>query len=285
MAVRQDEDLNFLYQCSSTELNNLVLCLTQDTMGIKRFNEELTNSKEYKLYYPFHKKYLDLIIEEIQRYGGNSIVNLLRLKRGVKYKEILIDVCDKLKIEYPKKSSTVQIEDNLIYQLTSRIIEGLKKDEKKQFFKYIFEDSEQENIDNLSVQQLFEKTRTTIRNGGDKALRLTSFVVDSVLKGFFKDKLASGVGTVAGTAAVNGAALSYSAAIPAAALGPIVVIATAIGGSIWATISISGPAYRVTIPVVLNIIYLRRKKAVDAIKGIITSDDEDQYELKDSDFY
>ncbi|ULJ68590.1 DUF3944 domain-containing protein [Wielerella bovis] len=82
MAYRDDAGLNFLGTLSSEELNDLVNILIYDKDGDARFTEGLTISDNYKKYKPNHKMYWKEIAEEIQLFGGNTIVNLLfRFKR------------------------------------------------------------------------------------------------------------------------------------------------------------------------------------------------------------
>ena len=57
MAYRHDPDLEFLGKMKSSELNELVLCLTHDKDGSARLTEELTMSDTYKKYAPDHSKY------------------------------------------------------------------------------------------------------------------------------------------------------------------------------------------------------------------------------------
>ncbi|EQB5522606.1 GTP-binding protein, partial [Campylobacter jejuni] len=49
-----------------------------DKDGKVRFTEELTNNDLYKKHYPDHKEYIELILEEFQKFGGNSILNIFR---------------------------------------------------------------------------------------------------------------------------------------------------------------------------------------------------------------
>ncbi|EQB9605058.1 DUF3944 domain-containing protein [Campylobacter jejuni] len=95
MAYRYDKDLEFLKELSSPELDELVKILTHDKDGKVRFTEELTNNDLYKKYYSDHKEYIELILEEFQKFGGNSILNIFR-GGGVLYNEILRDVAKKL---------------------------------------------------------------------------------------------------------------------------------------------------------------------------------------------
>jgi len=105
MAYRNDNDLEFLQNLKSSDLNDLVETLIYDKDGEKRYTEELSEADRYKQYNPEHIKYWKDIAEELQRFGGNSFVNVLRLGEGVLYKEILMDVCDKLKDKFANENS------------------------------------------------------------------------------------------------------------------------------------------------------------------------------------
>lgn len=102
MAVyRNDPDLNLLGQCSNEELQLLVSILTTDPRdGDTRWTEGLTSTPEYRLLAPDHRRYWQLIAAELQRYGANTLASLVRLGQGVTYREILVDVCDKLDVNY-----------------------------------------------------------------------------------------------------------------------------------------------------------------------------------------
>jgi len=97
-AYREDPDLEFLRYCDNDDLDVLHKYLTQDEDGYERLTEWLTYNERYKKYYPDHQKYWDLIAEELQLYGGNTVMNLARGK-GIPYREILMDVCDKMDVD------------------------------------------------------------------------------------------------------------------------------------------------------------------------------------------
>ena len=113
MSYRYDEDLEFLKQIDSKDLDDLVYVLTHDKDGETRFTEELTTNENYKKFFPEHNKYWEDIAAELQCYGGNTFATIFRGGKGVEYKEILIDVCDKLKVNFNKDSSIETIETNL----------------------------------------------------------------------------------------------------------------------------------------------------------------------------
>ncbi len=109
MAYRYDSDLEFLKRLSSSDLKDLFDALVYDKDGEKRFTEGLTLSEEYKRHGNDYAKYPERIAEELQYYGSNSFASFIK-GEGVLYKEILCDVCDKLKVNYNKKTETTLIE-------------------------------------------------------------------------------------------------------------------------------------------------------------------------------
>src|SRR6266480_2780872 len=98
MKYRKDSDLEFFKDCSASDLDPLVLILTRDKEGMPRWTEQLTSHPRFQQCTPNHKKYWELIAAELQCFGANTVVtHVLRGGQGVLYREILMDVCNKLK--------------------------------------------------------------------------------------------------------------------------------------------------------------------------------------------
>jgi len=238
MAYRHDEDLKFLQKLESKDLEQLVEILIYDKDGEKRYTEELSESKGYKEYYPDHAKYWQDIVEELQRFGGNSFANILRLGKGVLYKEILTDVCDKLKVNYNKNSSVEKIETNLLMKILEDALEKMSNEERKELAKSIG----LKNTQNFSAQAMTGIFQAVFRAGGFKSYQLTVIIVNAILKALIGRGLSLGAN----------AALTRTMAI---LTGPIGWVIT----GLWTAIDIAGPAYRVTIPAVIEISALRQK--------------------------
>jgi len=238
MAYREDKDLEFLQHLKSSDLNDLVETLIYDKDGEKRYSEELSESCNYKRYKPEHVKYWKDIAEELQRYGGNSFVNVLRLGEGVLYKEILMDVCDKLKVNYNKKSSTEIIETNLLMKIIEDALEKMSPEEIKE----LAESIGLKNTQGFTPQAMTGIFQAIFRAGGFKSYQLTLIIVNAILKIIIGRGLSFGAN----------AALTRTMAI---LTGPIGWVIT----GLWTAIDIAGPAYRVTIPAVIEIAALRQK--------------------------
>lgn len=249
MAYRYDPDLEFLGTCSSAELNDLANLITHDKDNSSRWTETLTTNERYKRYYPEHAQYWREIAEEIQLFGGNTFANLFRLGEGVLYKEILCDVCDKMKVNYNKKSSTQYIENNLLMKILEQTLDKMSPEELKEFSLTF----DLENINEITPQALTTAFIAIFRAGGFRSYQLTLIIVNAISRALIGKGL---------TFATN-ASLTKAAALIS---GPIGWTVTAL----WTAIDISGTAYRVTIPAVIQIAFLRKlvenRKAIEQEK-------------------
>ena len=117
MAYRNDPDLEFLGNVSSADLDALVRILTEDDDGDGRLTERLTTNDLYNANYPDHQAYWKLIAAEIQCFGANTFATMLRGGEGVLYREVLTDVCDKVKADYNSGTSVETIEDDLLMKV------------------------------------------------------------------------------------------------------------------------------------------------------------------------
>lgn len=238
MAYRADEGLFFLKKMKSKDLNHLVHCLTRGKDGELLITEDLTTSDEYIACFPNHIKYVNLIIAELQCYGANTIATMFRGGEGVLYKEILIDVCNKLKVTFNETSSISLIEDNLLKKLFKNTIDKMSKKERIQFAQSMGI----KNISDFSSQMLFSTFLTAFNMGGFASYQYTVIIANAVMRGLF--------GT--GISFAGNAALTKGMSI---LTGPIGWIVT----GIWTAIDIASPASRVTIPAVIQIATLRKQ--------------------------
>lgn len=238
MAYRYDSDLQFLGSMGSEDLGDLVYCLTHDRDGDARLTEELTMSDLYKQHSPDHQKYWELIAAEIQCFGANTFATMLRGGKGVEYKEVLMDVCDKMKVNYNKDSSTEKIEGNLLMKILTDALEKMSPDELKE----LAEATGVKNTSGITAETMVGVFQAVFRAGGFKSYQLTLIIVNVVLKAL--------IGR--GLSLAGNAALTRTMAI---LTGPIGWVIT----GLWTAIDIAGAAYRVTIPAVIQVAALRQK--------------------------
>lgn len=234
---RNDPDLNLLGQCSNEELQLLVFILTTDPRdGATRWTESLTGTPEYRLLAPEHRRYWQLIAAELQRYGANTLVSMARLGRGVTYREILGDVCDKLDVNYNPKSTTETIELYLLMKVLEKSLDQMTPDELEAFSRTM-----QLDLTSPTPQLILIAVQAAIRTSSLAALELATMLSASII---------SSLGGIAtwGTVVVASRALSVLA-------GPVAIVLS----SVWMISDIAGPAYRVTIPACIIIAWLRQQ--------------------------
>lgn len=218
MSYRYDNDLEFLGKCTNEELKELFNILVYDPKdGEERFSSTLTLSDEYKKYGTDYSKYWKRIAEELQLYGGNTIVNnIIRFGSGVTYREILEDVAKNLKVTYTKSSSTQEIEDSILEKVLFEIFSKISEDEAKKLFSEFSDDE-------LVLKNLNTSLGVNGAPWGKIGLSLVNKGLTRVVGGLLT--------------------------------GPIGLVLNA-----WIVADIAGPATRVTVPAVMLIATLRKKK-------------------------
>lgn len=224
----EDKDLKFLSECNNDQLRVLTDYLVFDPKdGSKRLTENLSSTKEFAACYPNNiKGMLPQVIDEFQKFGGNTFVNLFR-GHGVGYREILEDVCGRYKVNYNKSNTTEQVETYLLQKVLITTIEKMSE----------------EDIKHLNANYDKEKLMKAIIEGngmGPAFLGMAAVLISQLSKA-----------AAAKLAAVVGGALAGR--IVAMANPVLALIAT-----VWQVNDIAGPAYRVTVPFVLTVSYFRK---------------------------
>ena len=238
MAYREDDDLLFLQEMSSEDLDDLVDCLTKDKDGSIRLTEELTSSDAYKRHHPNHTKYWDLIAAELQCFGANSFATMFRGGKGVLYREVLEDVCEKTKVNFKKGQAIASIEEQLLLKIFGDAVEKMTDAERAEFSKQAGLGA----VKTFSAEGLTAAALIAFKAGGFQSYRLTLFVVNAVSKAMLG----------------RGLALAANASM-ARALG---VLSGPVGWGLtaaWTAVDVAAPAFRVTLPAVVYVALLRKK--------------------------
>ncbi|HBE9179826.1 oxidoreductase [Serratia fonticola] len=234
---RIDPDLTFLGQCTNDDLGALVSVLTHDTKdGKKRWSESLTSTPEYSLFYPDHQKYWTAIGAELQAFGANSLATLTRRNKGVLYRELLTDVCKKLKVNVNKDSTIETIELNMLLKVMEKSLSKMTEEELQQLSQDM-----QLNLNNPTPSLILIAVQTAILTSGVAALEMATLAAISVINAL------GGIATM-GAYFVAQRALTVLA-------GPIGLTLS----SAWLIADVTGPAYRVTVPACIIVAYLRQK--------------------------
>ena len=156
---------------------------------------------------------------------------------GVLYREFLTDACNKMKVNYNSSASVEVIEMNLLMKILTDSIEKMNTEDLRK----IVEDLNLKTTD-LSQQAVIAALQAGVRFSGFFAYQMALIVANQVAKALIGRGL---------SLAAN-AGLTRTISVFA---GPIGWVLT----GLWTLIDIAGPAYRVTIPCVIQVAFLRAK--------------------------
>lgn len=230
MTYREDKDLEFLGDgLQSLDFNDLVQCIVYDSDGKKRHNEQLTDHPLYKAHYPDHVKYWKEIAAEIQLYAGDWFVNRFRNGKGILYAEIVSDVAKHLKVKFNKNASVEEIEHAILNETLKNALAAISDSDAIAL-------AEKLNIHDISTDAKKAILREFSKNGSTLSFLVGMIGANFAWRGMFGASIAS-VSSIAWLATP----------ITKAALG------------VFSINYLSGPAYRVTFPAVIQIALLRQK--------------------------
>lgn len=237
-----DYELDFLKSCTKEELEPLVGAIlgTDDKGNIDRsgrFSSELDKKPVFTTHFPDHTKYVDEIIEELQKYGGNSIANAVR-GMGVSYHEVLCDVAKKMKVNFNAAQTTQTIENGLLAKVLEDAWEKMSEEDRKKLI------DEAGNVFGAKVGGIGAGVLIQIiRAGGFKSYQVALIIANAVAKAILGRGL-----TFAGNI--------YLTRLLAVLAGPVGWIIT----GVWTAFDFASQAYRVTIPACIYIAALRKMK-------------------------
>ena len=253
-----DDDLIPLLQgCTADELDNLVGYITQKGGTAC----QLKHVAAYKEHFPDHTRYADEIAAEIQKFGGNTILNIIRGGKGLAYKDIVCNVASRVKAEVNPDDPIEQIEQKILMKVLELSWEKMDKDQKTTFFKGIIDETDPDSLPKEFPGSLINTA--LIAGGVFASYRLSAIVASAVAQTTLKR----------GISMLAGAAVARWAAVFTGAVGLGLT-------TIWTLFDAAGPSYRVIIPCVMHIAMLRQlQKLKDETRASTvnnTSDIEDE---------
>lgn len=222
----KDPDLIFLEDCDNEQLKTLIDIIVFDKDGKKRLTENISNTQKFIQNYDKNiKALIPEIVDEIQLFGGNTIANRLR-GHGVFYREILEDVCNRMKVNYNKKLSTQLLEMELLRKVAMNAVDNMSDEDIKAF------------DENLNKDKLMN---AVMAGNGPILTAITAIIVQQITR----------------QTAKSGAMMLFGRVLAPRIVAFAVPVINALAVA-WAIYDIAGPAYRVTIPFTITTAFLRR---------------------------
>jgi uncharacterized protein YaaW (UPF0174 family) len=178
-----------------------------------------------------------LIAKEIRLFGGNTIANMFRGGEGIPYEELVQDVADHLSVPFSKSDPVPTIEAGILKTMLARSVESMTASERDELLKEL-------NISNLTGagSAATAAAITAMRLGGFGTYKLALVVANALAKAL----LGKGLSFAANRTLVK---------ILSIGTGPIGWVIS----GLWTMADLASPAYRVTVPCVIQVAYIRAK--------------------------
>lgn len=254
--------LSLLEVSDSDDIDTLVDYITDKGKGRISLDDDvckkLVACREKSVYSDWDKS---LVAYEIHRFGGNTLANIARdvrhawvpygsllddwlpsAKFSIQYAEIVRDVASHLKVSVNKESTVPFMEDGILRKLLSNSFEKMSNEEEAELLKAL-------GINDIAMlgQAATATTLLVAKKFGFKTYQIAVIVANAVSK------------------AIIGRGLPFSAApvitrLLKVAIGPIGWVLT----GLWTVADLASPAYRVTVPCVVQIAYMRQKALMKA---------------------
>jgi uncharacterized protein YaaW (UPF0174 family) len=176
-----------------------------------------------------------VISDELSKFGGNSIATFFR-GRGVSYAEIVRDVADHINASYKEEDTTATIEQSILAVFAEKAVNEMSAKEKAQWIKDI-------NFSSGSGPLTLAALLSAIRVGGFQSYQIALLVANAAARTL----LGRGLTLAANAALTRGMSVI---------LGPVGLVIT----GVWTLYDLASPAYRVTVPCVIQIAYMRQRK-------------------------
>lgn len=247
--------ISVLERANNEDLKTLCDIITLGKNGTPRISDSLTKTSVYKRNYPHNMPALiPGMVRELSLYGGNSVVNFFK-GEGSDFSAILRKVAKRLKVSFRESQPDEVIEGYMLQKLFDDMSENLSDEELRSM-------AHEFGVKPLrySRQALVAALQMSIRRGSIYGLAWSMNLANVVAK----QAIGRGIAVIA-----SGTVLSRTLSILTGPVGWALTTA-------WTAYDIAGPAYRVIVPAVIYIAYLRRKNQQLAlpIYGELDEDEE-----------
>ncbi|QHF44370.1 hypothetical protein PspS35_11505 [Pseudomonas sp. S35] len=238
MSMIQDPDLaEVLMSASADDIGLLIDVITDNGKGRISLSStvcrQLTSARECAIT-DFER---GLVAEELMRFGGNSLMNVFRGGSGVPYKELLGDVASHIGVGKSGLGDCAKMEMAIITKVVEQSVGRMSDEDKATFFESVGA-SYRPGMGPGALASLI----TSLSASGLTSYRLAAIVASATMSSLV------GRGVMLAGSAGLGRGLAVLA-------GPV---GWAITG-LWTAFDLASPAYRVTVPCVIQIGHMRQK--------------------------
>lgn len=214
------KDLEFLVKCTPEELEVLA--------DLLREKGGLTSDLEQSSTFSSKADYAKAIAAELLDFGSNTFW----FRKD--YRTVLEDVCDKLKVRHTDRQSVVQIETNLLGEISGQLWEKASEEGRRA----LLESMDENAI--IMPEAAGAAFAAIFRSGGFASYQLAVIIANSLAK----------VVLGRGLSLAANAMLTRVLSLASGPLGVLMGLLT-----VW---QVFGPAYRVTVPAVTYVASLRQ---------------------------
>lgn len=184
----------------------------------------------------FDDKALEVLAAEIQAYGGNSVMNLFR-GGGASWSDIVQDVARRVGVKFARSDAAEDVELAILAKIAQKAFESMSAAERSRFF-------DEFGIPSRTGlgEGLYAALILAIRASGFRAYQVAAIVAHAVAK------------------AVLGRGLTFGAT--AGLMRGLSVFTGPVGWAVtglWTALDLASPAYRITLPCVVQVAYIRQK--------------------------
>ncbi len=241
MAMIDDGDLaDVLMGASADDVRLLVDVITDSGKGRISLSSSVCNQLVAARNDEVNEFVRALVAEELARFGGNSLMNLLRRGSGVPYKEMLSDVAGHVGVPKLGTASCAEMEMAIIAKVVEQSLSRMTEEDKATFFESVG-GSYRPGMGPGALAALI----ASLSASGVTSYSLAAMVASATMSSL--------VGR--GIVFAGGSTLGRGLAV---LTGPV---GWAITG-IWTAFDLASPAYRVTVPCVIQIGYMRQKMLI-----------------------
>jgi uncharacterized protein YaaW (UPF0174 family) len=181
---------------------------------------------------------LDTMVAELKRFGHNNIIRLFRQGDGPSYIEIVRDVARHFKVTCADADSVETLEARILEKLMAQAWQKMTDAERAEFHLGL-------GHPGSAAPAALAGAIAVIQVGGFAAYRVALFAANSLARSMTGRSL-----TIATNAALDRTVHALA--------GPVAWAVTAL----WTAFDLASPAYRVTVPCVVQIAYMRQKQSL-----------------------